>query len=83
MLLRSIQWVGGLVNRVICMTKQHFLTSTKCPGEWGRFLGDTTLTIAILDRLLHRNEILTFSEEQDSIRRLYIKTFFDNQSVES
>ncbi|EAR68585.1 hypothetical protein B14911_03344 [Bacillus sp. NRRL B-14911] len=37
----------------------------------------------ILDRLLHRSEILTFSEEQDSIRMKYRKALFDNQSVES
>jgi DNA replication protein DnaC len=59
------------------------LTSNKGPGEWGKFLGDTTLTTAILDRLLHRSEILTFSEEQDSIRMKYRKALFDNQGVES
>ncbi|GAA5464960.1 IS21 family transposase IS643 [Staphylococcus aureus] len=52
------------------------LTSNKGPGEWGKFLGDPTLTTAILDRLLHRSEILTFSEEQDSIRMKYRKTLF-------
>ncbi len=55
------------------------LTSNKGPGEWGKFLGDTTLTTAILDRLLHRSEILTFSEEQDSIRMKYRKALFNNQ----
>ncbi|WP_425278841.1 ATP-binding protein [Caldifermentibacillus hisashii] len=55
------------------------LTSNKGPGEWGKFLGDSTLTTAILDRLLHRSEILTFSEEQDSIRMKYRKTIFDPQ----
>jgi DNA replication protein DnaC len=59
------------------------LTSNKGSGEWGKFLGDTTLTTAILDRLLHRSEILTFSEEQDSIRMKYRKALFDNQGVES
>jgi DNA replication protein DnaC len=58
------------------------LTSNKGPGEWGKFLGDTTLTTAILDRLLHRSEILTFSEEQDSIRMKYRKTLFDSNQVE-
>ena len=59
------------------------LTSNKGPGDWGKFLGDTTLTTAILDRLLHRSEILTFSEEQDSIRMKYRKALFNNQGVES
>jgi len=59
------------------------LTSNKGPGEWGKFLGDTTLTTAILDRLLHRSEILTFSDEQSSIRMKYRKALFTNQTVES
>ncbi len=59
------------------------LTSNKGPGEWGKFLGDPTLTTAILDRLLHRSEIITFSEEQDSIRMKYRKALFTEQSVES
>lgn len=59
------------------------LTSNKGPGEWGKFLGDPTLTTAILDRLLHRSEILTFSEEQDSIRMKYRQTLFTTTGVES
>lgn len=58
------------------------LTSNKGPVEWGKFLGDPTLTTAILDRLLHRSEILTFNEEQDSIRMKYRKALF-NEHVES
>ena len=59
------------------------LTSNKGPAEWGKFLGDPTLTTAILDRLLHRSEIITFNEEQNSIRMKYRKALFDAQSVES
>jgi DNA replication protein DnaC len=43
------------------------LTSNKGPSKWGKFLGDLTLTTAILDRLLHRSEILTFNKEADRI----------------
>ncbi|GAA0504464.1 IS21-like element helper ATPase IstB [Salinibacillus aidingensis] len=59
------------------------LTSNKGPGEWGKFLGDPTLTTAILDRLLHRSEVLTFDEEADSIRMKYRKAIFDASPVES
>lgn len=59
------------------------LTSNKGPSEWGKFLGDPTLTTAILDRLLHRSEILTFDKEADSIRMKYRKALFTNQPVES
>lgn len=59
------------------------LTSNKGPNEWGKFLGDTTLTTAILDRLLHRSEIITFDENQDSIRMKYKRTLFEEKSVES
>ena len=52
------------------------LTSNKGPNEWGKFLGDPTLTTAILDRLLHRSEIITFDNETDSIRMKYRKVLF-------
>lgn len=59
------------------------LTSNKGPGEWGKFLGDPTLTAAILDRLLHRSEILIFDEKQDSIRMKYRRALFETQSAQS
>jgi DNA replication protein DnaC len=59
------------------------LTSNKGPGEWGKFLGDPTLTTAILDRLLHRSEILTFDKEAESIRMKYRKVLFNSQTVGS
>ena len=59
------------------------LTSNKGPGEWGKFLGDTTLTTAILDRLLHRSEIITFDENHDSIRMKYRQALFNEKGVES
>lgn len=58
------------------------LTSNKGPSEWGKFLGDPTLTTAILDRLLHRSEIITSNEEQNSIRMKYRQALFDKQSVD-
>ncbi|WP_077597048.1 ATP-binding protein [Oceanobacillus kimchii] len=36
-------------------------------GECGKFLGDTTLTTVILDRLFHRSEIITFDENTDEL----------------
>lgn len=37
------------------------LTTNKDPGEWGTVLHDADLSAAILDRLLHRGEILKLS----------------------
>ncbi|MEJ9319183.1 ATP-binding protein, partial [Halalkalibacterium halodurans] len=59
------------------------LTSNKGPNEWGKFLGDTSLTTAILDRLLHRSEVITFGEDEDSLRMKYRKTIFDEVSAQS
>ncbi|WP_411953848.1 IS21-like element helper ATPase IstB [Alkalibacillus sp. S2W] len=53
------------------------LTSNKGPGDWGKFLGDSTFTTAILDRLLHRSEVITFSEEAESIRMKYRQSIFE------
>uniref|UniRef100_UPI0035B54FBA IS21-like element helper ATPase IstB n=1 Tax=Calidifontibacillus erzurumensis TaxID=2741433 RepID=UPI0035B54FBA len=34
------------------------LTSNKAPKEWGELLGDPAITTAILDRIIHRSEII-------------------------
>ncbi|GAA0464185.1 hypothetical protein GCM10008935_19900 [Alkalibacillus silvisoli] len=38
------------------------LTSNKGPSEWGELLGDQGITIAILDRVLHRVEVNQFRD---------------------
>jgi DNA replication protein DnaC len=43
------------------------LTSNKSPNEWGELLGDPGITTAILDRLIHRAEVINF-ERNDSYR---------------
>ncbi|AUD14800.1 hypothetical protein CXF77_04530 [Planococcus sp. MB-3u-09] len=59
------------------------MTSSKGPSKWAEFSGDSTLATDISDRLLHKSEILTFDETQDSIWERYRKTLFTNQGVES
>ena len=72
------QFIYDLYDKVA-----FILTSNKGPGEWGKFLGDPTLTTAILDRLLHRSEIITFDKAAESIRMKYRKVLFQNPTVES
>nr|WP_157052645.1 ATP-binding protein [Priestia koreensis] len=55
------------------------LTSNKGPKEWGELLGDQAITTAILDRILHRVEIVHLNE--DSWRMKHRKTIFGEHSV--
>jgi DNA replication protein DnaC len=50
------------------------LTSNKSPNEWGELLGDEGITTAILDRLLHRVEIIHLNE--DSYRMKHRQSMF-------
>lgn len=52
------------------------LTSNKGPDEWGKFLGDPAYTSAILDRLLHRSEIISYGDDPSN-RMKYRKTLFN------
>jgi len=55
------------------------LTSNKGPDQWGELLGDQGITTAILDRLLHRVEVIDIDE--DSWRMKHRSTIFtDEQS---
>lgn len=56
------------------------LTSNKGPSEWGELLGDPAITSAILDRLLHRSEIIDL--DGDSYRMRHRTTIFDRESVQ-
>ena len=55
----------GIVNQLYQQTS-IILTSNKGVGEWGEFLGDSVITAAMLDRLLHKCEI--FDMDGDSYR---------------
>ena len=50
------------------------LTSNRGPGDWGELLGDPALTAAILDRLIHRSEVIQLGG--DSYRMKYRSTIF-------
>ena len=43
-------------------------TSNKGPKEWGGLLGDQGITTAILDRILHRSEVIHFEGESYRIK---------------
>ena len=53
------------------------ITTNKSPKEWADVLKDTVLTTALLDRLLHRCEIIKLSG--NSYRMKNRKTIFNKQ----
>jgi DNA replication protein DnaC len=58
------------------------LTSNKGPEEWGELMGDQGITTAILDRLLHRVEVIQLNEN-DSYRLKHRTTIFEKESVQN
>ncbi len=59
-------------------TTSIILTSNKAPKEWGELLGDPAITTAILDRILHRVEIIHLNGE--SYRMKHRSTIFNKES---
>ncbi|WP_077324756.1 IS21-like element helper ATPase IstB [Virgibacillus siamensis] len=51
------------------------LTSNKAPKEWGELLGDPAITTAILDRIIHRAEIIHLNG--DSYRMKHRSSIFE------
>jgi DNA replication protein DnaC len=51
------------------------LTSNKGPEEWGELLGDPGITTAILDRIIHRAEVVHLSG--DSYRMKHRSSIFE------
>ena len=58
------------------------LTSNKGPEEWVELMGDQGITTAILDRLLHRIEVIQLNEN-DSYRLKHRFTIFEKESVQN
>lgn len=57
------------------------LTSNKGPDQWGELMGDQGITTAILDRLLHRVEVIHLNE--DSYRMKHRSTIFGEKVVQT
>ena len=66
-----------LVNKLYGQTS-IIITSNKGPEDWGEMLGDPAITTAILDRLLHKSEVLNLVG--DSYRLKHRQTIFGTQS---
>ena len=60
-------------------TSSVILTSNKAPKEWGELLGDPAITTAVLDRILHRVEIIHLNG--DSYRMKHRKSIFEEENV--
>lgn len=60
-------------------TTSIILTSNKAPKEWGELLGDPAITTAILDRIMHRVEIIHLNG--DSYRMKHRTSIFEKESV--
>lgn len=66
-----------LINKLYGQTS-IIITSNKGPEDWGELLGDPAITTAILDRLIHKCEVINFFDD-DSHRLKHRKTIFDSE----
>lgn len=64
-----------LINKLYGQTS-IIVTSNKGPEEWGDILGDPAITTAILDRLIHKSEVVHLTG--DSYRIKHRQTIFGN-----
>lgn len=62
-----------LINKLYGQTS-IILTSNKGPEDWGELLGDPAITTAILDRILHKSEVIHL--HGDSYRLKHRQTIF-------
>jgi DNA replication protein DnaC len=62
-----------LINKLYGQTS-IIITSNKSPEDWGELLGDPAITTAILDRIVHKCEVINL--DGDSYRLKHRKTIF-------
>lgn len=68
--------INDLYNRASII-----LTSNKAPNEWGELLGDPAITTAVLDRIIHRAEVIHLRGQ--SFRMRHRTTIFRGESVQN
>lgn len=66
-----------LINKLYGQTSL-IITSNKSPEDWGELLGDQAITTAILDRIVHKCEIINFFND-DSYRIKHRLSIFSNE----
>nr|WP_286170394.1 ATP-binding protein [Halocella sp. SP3-1] len=64
-----------LINKLYGQTS-IIITSNKGPKDWGELLGDPAITIAILDRIVHKCEVINLAG--DSYRLKHRESIFGN-----
>ncbi|PGG93273.1 hypothetical protein CON73_08610 [Bacillus toyonensis] len=69
-----------IINQLYDHTSIIF-TSNKGPEEWGELIGDPGITTAILDRIIHRVEVIHLNG--DSFRMKYRSTIFQKEFDQS
>lgn len=57
------------------------ITSNKAPSDWGELMGDPSITTAILDRIIHRAEVIHLNG--DSYRMKHRTSIFGGESVQN
>ena len=62
-----------LINKLYGQTS-IIITSNKGPSDWGELIGDQAITAAILDRIVHKCEIINL--DGDSYRLTHRETIF-------
>jgi DNA replication protein DnaC len=72
---REANFLFHLINRLY-EKSSIILTSNKNPEQWTELIGDEGITTAILDRLLHRVEVINLNN--DSYRMNHRESIFNN-----
>jgi DNA replication protein DnaC len=66
---------SSLINKLYGQSS-IIITSNKGPEDWGELLGDPAITTAILDRIVHKCQVLNLDGE--SYRLKHRQTIFGN-----
>ena len=58
--LESADELQSILHKRYKLRRSTLITSNRIIADWDKYLGDTALTTAILDRLMHRSVLVEF-----------------------
>ena len=71
---KAAELLQTLVHRRYKLRRSIVVTSNRVVQDWGKYLGDNTMSTTILDRLMHRSALLEFEGKsyrlQEAAKRL-------------
>jgi len=77
----SAELLQTIVHQRYKLRRSIIVTSNRVVEDWGKYLGDNTMSTTILDRLMHRSAMLQFEGKSYRLKEAAARIARDTSNV--